>query len=235
MRKQRIIFAIISLAIGYFFGSYLTAEAVAKKETGKSAEEIGTSHNPGMANIMAHVGFVPGLKVLAGDLGKVILSAFICMVMFGNVLGSTAILLAGTGATIGHDFSMWHRGHGGKGVATTCITVFLFSPLLGLSANIAGMLTVFGTQYLCTGAVVIPLVFTAIAFPVYGPLAGCCGLLLSLLALWKNRNSLRQIREGTCERVDVPAAIRKKFLKVKSIFVFNNSHDKIVHSLRRRN
>ena len=63
---------LISLLIGYVLGSFLTAEVVARKYAGKSAANLGETGNPGMANIMASLGFVPGILTLAGDLGKVI-------------------------------------------------------------------------------------------------------------------------------------------------------------------
>ena len=57
---------------GYFCGCFLTAEAVSGHVTGKSASRLGTG-NPGMANIMAQLGFKWGMLVLAGDLLKVLL------------------------------------------------------------------------------------------------------------------------------------------------------------------
>ena len=59
---------IISLLIGYCFGMFLTADLVALKYTGHNASKIGTTGNPGMANIMANLGMKAGLIVLVGDL-----------------------------------------------------------------------------------------------------------------------------------------------------------------------
>lgn len=61
---------IMSLLIGYLCGCVLTAEIVARRLTGKSCSRLGTTGNPGMANVMANLGFVPGIIVLAGDLAK---------------------------------------------------------------------------------------------------------------------------------------------------------------------
>ena len=46
---------ILSLVIGYLFGSFLTAEAVSYKYFGESIQSIGTG-NPGMANVMSQIG-----------------------------------------------------------------------------------------------------------------------------------------------------------------------------------
>ena len=65
----------ISILIGYFCGCILTAEIVAKKYAHTGAADLGDTGNPGMANIMASLGFVPGIITLAGDIGKCILAA----------------------------------------------------------------------------------------------------------------------------------------------------------------
>ena len=54
------------ILLGYLFGSFLTAEVVARVVSGKSARQLGTG-NPGMANIMAQLGKGAGLLTLAGD------------------------------------------------------------------------------------------------------------------------------------------------------------------------
>ena len=61
---------LLSILIGYFCGCFLTAELVTRQFAGKKAAEVGETGNPGMANIMAALGFVPGILVLLGDLFK---------------------------------------------------------------------------------------------------------------------------------------------------------------------
>ena len=56
---------ILCLLWGYLLGSFLTAECIARRLTGRSARDLG-SGNPGMANIMATLGKGPGFAVLAG-------------------------------------------------------------------------------------------------------------------------------------------------------------------------
>jgi glycerol-3-phosphate acyltransferase PlsY len=73
---------VVSLIIGYCLGCVLTAEIIAKKYAGKSSSEIGTTGNPGMANIMAHLGFGPGIRVLLGDVGKTMLAMLISWFIF---------------------------------------------------------------------------------------------------------------------------------------------------------
>ena len=115
-----------SLLIGYALGNVLTAEIVTRKLTGRPCRELGTTGNPGMANVMAHLGFKPGIITLAGDLGKCALSCLLADLLFTPAIGRIAVLYAGVGCTLGHDFPVWQKFHGGKGVATSCLAIFLF-------------------------------------------------------------------------------------------------------------
>lgn len=204
---------IISLLIGYFCGSILTAEIVAGKYAGTSASKLGDTGNPGMANIMASLGFVPGIITLAGDIGKCIVAVVLAYIFFHEA-GSIICLYAGLGCTIGHDFPFWRKFRGGKGVATTSIALVLFSFTLGLLANIAGMLVVFATKYLCIGGPVIPLAFAVFMFMKGNAEASWIGILLTILSVKAHFSSMQGIRTGRTKKVDVIAAIKKKFFHV---------------------
>ena len=115
---------IFCLAAGILFGSFLTAEYVARRLTGRTARDLG-SGNPGMANIMATLGKGPGFAVLAGDAAKTVLVCALCHFAIAPQLGHTALLYAGAGAILGHNYSLFHKGCGGKGVAVTCTWLIL--------------------------------------------------------------------------------------------------------------
>lgn len=109
---------LLCLAAGYLFGCFLTAEVVARCTAGESARQIG-SGNPGMANIMTHLGKRAGLLVLAGDVLKTAAACWFCW-QLAPELRLTALLYGGFGAVLGHNWPFWNHGHGGKGVAVTC-------------------------------------------------------------------------------------------------------------------
>ena len=208
---------LLSLLIGYLLGNILTGEIVARIVAKKSASEIGTTGNPGMANIMAHLGFKPGIAVLAGDLLKVIAAVVLSRIVCGKLLAVStaglATLYAGFGCTLGHDFPFWRRLQGGKGVAASSLAFFLYMPLGGLIANVLGMLTVFATQYLSVGAMVIPAAFTLACFIAGDTEAAGIGVFYTVIALSRNLSHLILIPSGQCEKVDVLGAIRKKLKK----------------------
>ena len=204
-----IIARVLSGIIGYLFGCFLTADLVAKKIAGTNASDIGGSGNPGMANVMARLGFLPGLVTLAGDLLKCILAALVSYALFKST-GHIVVFYAGVGCTIGHIFPFWRRFHGGKGVATTCIAVGLYAFWPGLAANIIGMLVVFATKYLCIGGPAIPLSFTLFMFARGDLEGGILAAVLTLIAFYAHGKDIRGISRGTSKKTDVLGAITRK-------------------------
>ena len=203
---------ILSVLIGYLFGCFLTAESVARRFAGKRAGELGETGNPGMANMMASLGFLPGILTLVGDLGKCIAAGLIAFALFRSE-GWIVVLYAGLGCTIGHDFPFWRRFRGGKGVATTSMAIALFDFWPGLAANIAGMLVVFLTQYLCIGGPVIPLTFMLIMLWQGKNEAAVLAAVLTVLSVFSHGSAMRGIRSGKTRKTDVLGAIRKKWMK----------------------
>lgn len=201
---------ILSVLIGYGFGCFLTAELVAKKFAGKPAAELGETGNPGMANIMASLGFVPGILTLLGDVGKCVIAMLVSRLLFRDS-GRIVMMYAGLGCTLGHDFPFWRRFKGGKGVATSSAVIVVYSVLWGLLANVAGMLVTFATKYLCIAGPVIPLFFTLFMFLQGDTEAGLISVVLSALALLCHLPSVFGIFRGTTSQTDVLGAIAKKF------------------------
>lgn len=186
---------ILCLAAGILFGSFLTAEYVARRLTGKSARELG-SGNPGMANIMDVLGKGPGFAVLAGDVLKTVLVCALCRLAAAPQLGHTAILYAGAGAILGHNYSLWHKGRGGKGVAVTCAWLILYLPVTGALCCLAGGFAVLVWGYLPLGAVLIPALAVPVAWVQYGPESGVVVLLAAAMMIWRHKNGLYRIFSG---------------------------------------
>ena len=140
----------LCLLTGYLCGSFLTAAVVVRVKTGGSFRNVGTG-NPGMANVMDHLGFVPGALTLLGDILKTVAACGLCYHVFFPELGRAAILFAGVGAVVGHNYPVWFRFRGGKGVAVTCTALILFAPIAGTLSDIAGMLVVLPRDFSALG------------------------------------------------------------------------------------
>jgi glycerol-3-phosphate acyltransferase PlsY len=185
---------ILSLLIGYILGSVLTAEIIVRGKTGRPASEFG-SGNPGMANVMRVFGFRTGIAVLAGDLLKTVAASLLSCLLFPSQ-GQILVLYAGLGAVIGHNWPLWNRLKGGKGVAVSCMAIFLFSPLWGLIADAAGMLVVLITGYLPLGAVVITTLYAVFAILFFGREAAVLSVILALIMFQRHYPGLVRVMRG---------------------------------------
>ena len=140
---------VLCLGAGYLFGCFLTAEIVARCTAGCSAREIGTG-NPGMANILTHLGKPAGFLVLAGDVLKTAAACWFCW-QAAPELGHTALLYGGLGAVLGHNWPFWNKFRGGKGVAVSCTWLILYLPITGALCCLAGGGAVLLSGYLPLG------------------------------------------------------------------------------------
>ncbi|HEX2954533.1 MAG TPA: glycerol-3-phosphate 1-O-acyltransferase PlsY [Bacillota bacterium] len=83
------------------------------------------SGNPGATNVFRVIGPIAGVLVLLGDVFK-----GIAAVKLGEWISGQPVYLPlyGLAAIIGHNWSVFHRFKGGKGIATTLGTVIILCP-----------------------------------------------------------------------------------------------------------
>lgn len=199
----------LCIVIGYLCGCFLTADAIARHKTGKSAFAIGTG-NPGMANILEQFGLKWAAVTLLGDVLKTVLPCVLCRYLLFGSLGQAAVLYAGLRVTLGHGFPFWHRFQGGRGVAVTCTYMVLFSPGWGLLANLAGLFIVIATGYLALGALAIPSLFLIPIFLNSGLEAGLVALAGAALIFFLHRDSIRRITDKTEKKIDLLAKFKHR-------------------------
>ena len=125
----------------------LTATFVVKHSTGNDVSKIG-SGNPGMANVMEHIGKKEGVLVLVGDILKVIVAGILGRLLFPDKTWHDIFLYTGFGAIFGHNYPLWRKGKGGKGVTVTCTWLILTFGVLGAICCIIGGMVVLLTGWL---------------------------------------------------------------------------------------
>ena len=111
-------------AFGYFSGSILFARVYGTLFN-KDITENSKDKNPGAANAFMHGGMLCGTLTLIGDILKGFLPVFLFLKVSGGAVGfGIALVLAAP--VLGHNYSVFYRFEGGKGIATS------FGCLLGL-------------------------------------------------------------------------------------------------------
>lgn len=112
-----------AVGIGYFLGTFPTADLVARRSAdGVDLRSTG-SGNPGTANALQVLGARAGATVLIGDVGK---GALACAAG-ALVAGPAGAHAAGTASVVGHCYPVWTGFRGGKGVAASvgqCLATF---------------------------------------------------------------------------------------------------------------
>jgi acyl phosphate:glycerol-3-phosphate acyltransferase len=123
----------VSLALGYLIGSIPTSFIFAKVVKKVDIRRHG-SGNVGATNVLRVVGKFPALAVLLIDIFKgAFVVLFLPVLFFNNEIGIRLGLepyriLLGLSAMSGHVWSIFLKGKGGKGVATTAGVLLILAP-----------------------------------------------------------------------------------------------------------
>ncbi len=152
------------------------------------------SRNIGATNVLRTVGRKEALFTLAGDVLK---GVFAVALAKAAGYGDPYTGLAGLAAVIGHDYSVFLRFRGGKGVATSLGVLLMYAPYAGLVTVGIWLVVVAASRYSSLGALVG---FTLLPLTLYvfdnGGSGVMLGLLLTALVYIKHRENIRRLLEG---------------------------------------
>ena len=190
----------LGILISYLVGSIPWAYIFGRLLKGIDIRQFG-SGNVGATNALRVLGRGPGIVVLVLDILKGVLTVVI--------LGQTEILsiVFGLCCICGHNWTVFLKFKGGKGVATT------LGVLLGLAIKISGLRLILGLLAITwfgvfTFSKIISLssVVTAIVFPVYTVLFKrflkqpnvliCLSVILSILIILRHKSNLKRLFQG---------------------------------------
>ena len=149
-----------SCIIGYLIGSFSGGIIISKLNNGPDLHTVG-SKSTGASNVQRTMGWKFGLFTFFFDAVKGLLACFIAEWMTGS---HPAVLLAGLCCVIGHNWPVFFRFRGGKGVATTG-AVMLYSfpvPAIACIALTIAVIAIF--RYISVGSMLMVVSFFAWSF-----------------------------------------------------------------------
>ncbi len=187
--------------LAYLLGSVPVGLFVARRVSGVDIRRQG-SGNIGTANVARVAGWRAGVLVFAADVLKGALP-----VLAARWLGlpGPVAAVAGLAAVVGHDWSVFLRFRGGKGVATSLGAVAVFAPPAALLLVLLWAALVAVTRYSSVGSLA-GLILSAPLVRLTGgpPEAVWFCLAAALLGVWRHRDNLARLAEGREHRLGGP-------------------------------
>lgn len=178
--------------ISFLMGSIPVGLIVARVK-GIDLRKVG-SGNIGATNVLRTMGRGPALITLAGDM----LKGFIPVLISNYFLdGSLHIGIIGLVAILGHDFSLFLRFRGGKGVATSIGVLLAYSPVVAILTILLWIIIVFMSRYSSMGAIVsfILLPLNIYVFD-YSYEKFVISVFITILLLFKHRENIGRLLTG---------------------------------------
>jgi len=162
-----IVYLLISIIIGYLFGSIPFALIVGKSFFNKDIREFG-SKNLGGTNAGRVLGMKAGATVIALDILKVVLCFSIVYIIFNVLLNdynyTYYLLFSGLFAIIGHCFPVFAQFKGGKAVSTLVGFALCTNYIILIIAVLFFLITLKRTKMVSLSSLIGSLVGAIISF-----------------------------------------------------------------------
>jgi glycerol-3-phosphate acyltransferase PlsY len=206
-------FIVIAVA-AYLLGSIPTGYLVGRAK-GIDIRTVG-SGNIGATNVFRMVGKTAGVFALIVDgLKGYAACTWLCDWVLTLLGGPTANMelyriLAGITAVLGHNFTCWLKFKGGKGIATSAGVYFALTPLAAGMA-LGTWIVVFALgRYVSVASIAAAVALpTAVWLTTDSLLLGIVTTALGLLAIFKHRDNVQRLLNGTEQRFGQKSATRE--------------------------
>lgn len=189
------VLAIIGIVASYMLGSITFSIVIAKWLKGIDIRQHG-SGNAGATNTLRVLGKGPGISVFVLDIAKGVGAVGIGYWIGTEALAATPVL-CGLAAIIGHNWPLWFRFKGGKGIATTIgvMATLAFFPVL--YAGLIAILSIVITRYVSLGSLIFAALVPVFVFALLG--AGpilWASLLIGVFAFVRHRTNIAKLVQG---------------------------------------
>jgi acyl phosphate:glycerol-3-phosphate acyltransferase len=202
---SRTFFSILSILAAYFLGS-IPIGLLLSHWKGVDIRAVG-SGNIGATNVFRSISKTLGVATFVGDALKGFVPAFVFPIL-GN-MGSGAFqdsnlgILCGCAAIAGHNWPVFLRFHGGKGIATSAGVLLGIAPTavgIGLLSWIALFII---SRYVSIASMGAAMATAAASWILYLPRGVLLPSVLSVLggiAIWRHQANIQRLVNGTEHR-----------------------------------
>ena len=188
--------------VGYLAGS-LNSSLLVGYVYGVDVRKHG-SGNAGTTNTLRTLGKKAALLVFVGDVLKAIVACVIGALLLGEAynIEKFGIMTGGLAAVIGHNWPVYFRFKGGKGVLTSATVIFFMDYKTALL-----LMGVFALVLIFTRYVSLASILASSGFPVVSALSGkdsvfiVFAFVLSMTILFRHRKNLARVFKGTENKI----------------------------------
>lgn len=200
---------VLWIFLGYLFGSFPTGYLLVRLLKGIDIRTVG-SGNIGATNVGRCVGRFWAVAVSVADMLKGGLAVLLVRELASSGADISWLLTGvGVASVLGHNFPVWLRFRGGKGVSTTYGMLFFLAPPVSCYAVLAGgavwFLLLGIWRYVSLASMlslwVVALVFAAMNA---GPAPLAATVFLALMVLLRHRENVKRLLAGKEPRVGRP-------------------------------
>ncbi|MCH5586467.1 glycerol-3-phosphate 1-O-acyltransferase PlsY [Shimazuella sp. AN120528] len=195
------VLAIISIVLAYLIGSISFSYLIARWVKGVDIRDHG-SGNAGATNTLRLLGKGPAIAVLILDALKGVLAIYTTFLLVGN--DPIVLALSGMLAIFGHNWPIFLRFRGGKGVATTIGVVVSLMFYAGLISGIIAILLIVITRFVSLGSLVftVGLPFAVLALQGHYPEPYLwLSFVIAILAIVRHKRNIKSLFQGTERKI----------------------------------
>jgi glycerol-3-phosphate acyltransferase PlsY len=196
---------VILVIVSYFLGAVPFSYIAGRLLRGIDLREYG-SGNLGAANTFRVLGRGAAIPVLLADIGKGFLA--VKLVQYYGLEGYQYAIIAALIVIIGHNYSIFVRFAGGKGVGTTAGTFLAMAPCAVLIC-LAIWIVLLIISRIVSVASMIAASCLPIAIALMNRFTSCethlsvlyLSMVSALFVIYKHRSNIRRLRDGTEKRI----------------------------------
>lgn len=186
------------VVLSYLIASVPVGLLIGKWFYGVDVREHG-SGNIGATNVLRTLGFFPALVVLLGDAAKGALAVYLGRIILGNELGA---IMGGLAALTGHNWSVFLRFKGGKGVATGLGVILMLNPLITLICFLIWLAIVYFTRYVSLGSILAAGSLPVLMFLLRQPSEHLVfSVLASIFVIYRHHSNIKRLLAGTENKI----------------------------------
>lgn len=180
--------------LAYLIGSFPSGVIIGRVFCHKDPRDAG-SHNIGTTNSYRVLGPIAGTAVLFLDILKGTLAASLPMIF--HIPNHALVLIVGLAAVVGHAYSIFLHFTGGKAVATSAGILLAYNPLFFVIASTIFISVILITSMVSMASILSPLMIAILSFYTHDWLLGSIATLVLLFLVYRHRENLQRIKNGT--------------------------------------